>query len=93
MKPQLNGQLFSELLPQVASQAQGGHWQYNRSRLSKTVVRVRFYPGSSTGGDTTINITNPELDDGSILNISDGSGTSVRNITNPEVDDDSALNF
>jgi len=89
MSHQASPSLFSPLSPETMSQTNGGNWaKTSYSTASSVVVRFRYYPGEA--GNTTINITNPELDDGSVLNI---GGDGITNITNPEVDDKSSVSL
>lgn len=83
--------LFTALSPQAASQTQGGNWATRPYSLATTtIVRFRYYPGSTNSSvPTTINITNPEFEDGSIVNF---GGENV-NVSNPEVDDEAVLTF
>lgn len=84
--------LFTDLSPESASQSKGGHWgQPCYYKASVTTVRVRYYPGGGSSTSSTVNLTNPEFDDGSIVNFT-GGGSSI-NVTNPEFDDGSITNF
>ncbi|NEP61639.1 MAG: hypothetical protein F6K31_32585 [Symploca sp. SIO2G7] len=86
--------LFSDLSPESASQSKGGHWGssgccHHTCKTSITKIRVRYIPGSSKYG-STINVTNPNIDDGSIVNLPAAANI---NVTNPNIDDGSIVNF
>ncbi|NEQ98750.1 MAG: hypothetical protein F6K30_18860 [Cyanothece sp. SIO2G6] len=90
MNSQRQDNLFTALSPQAASQTQGGNWATRPYTATTTVVRFRYYPGSSSSSvPSTINITNPEFEDGSIVNF---GGDNI-NVSNPEVDDEAVLTF
>ncbi|MEB3233483.1 MAG: hypothetical protein VKJ64_20915 [Leptolyngbyaceae bacterium] len=90
---QLTG-LFTDLSSEASSQTKGGMgWNQYSSSSSRIIVRFRYNPApasSSTQG-STINITNPEFDDGSIINL--GGGGAGINISNPDIDDGATLSF
>ncbi|MEM9977662.1 MAG: hypothetical protein AAF808_08520 [Cyanobacteria bacterium P01_D01_bin.2] len=84
--------LFSDLSPESASQSKGGHWGSHCSyscHTSITTIRVRYTPASG-GYGSTINVTNPIIDDGSIVNLPAASNI---NVTNPDIDDGSIVTF
>lgn len=104
MQSQLGSSLFAPLSTQTASQTKGGGtscYTYTcvpRVRVVYRVVRcydpcVSHNPcssRSSSSGSGRVNITNPDIDDGSIVNFT--SGSSI-NLTNPDIDDGSIVNF
>lgn len=99
MNTQVNSQLFSELSSQAASHTRGGHWARRSvyaQPISVTVIVpstpvAASAPVARPAGGGTINITNPDIDDGSIVNIPAGSGNI--NMTRPDIDDGSIFNF
>ncbi|NEQ98749.1 MAG: hypothetical protein F6K30_18855 [Cyanothece sp. SIO2G6] len=102
MQSQLGSSLFAPLSTQTASQTKGGGSYYSysctpRVRVVYKVVRCcdpckSYDPcvssGYSSGG--SINVTNPDIDDGAIVTFT--SGRSV-NLTNPDIDDGAIVNF
>ncbi|MEB3233484.1 MAG: hypothetical protein VKJ64_20920 [Leptolyngbyaceae bacterium] len=88
--------LFSQLSEQSASQTQGGHWGY--SKLTIRVVVPTAVPSavayaapvSTSTRAGSINISNPDIDDGAIVTF---SGAANITMTNPDIDDGAILTF
>jgi len=101
MQTQPGANLFSSLSPQAASQTKGG-WASCTTYKCVPKVKVVYkvvrcydpcyvpYKGSGKAAASSINITNPDIDDGSIVNFTSGS---TINLTNPDIDDGSIVNF
>lgn len=100
MNTQSKSQLFSEISPQAASQTKGGYWAQQSQGTPVTVVvtpvavaspvATSGFPGGAAQA-STINITNPRIKGGSIVNLPENAGTI--NITNPRIRSGSIVNF
>ena len=69
MKNKPNSPLFSSVSEQTASQTNGGHCYVSYYRPYPVVVYRPVYYSYSVPRSRSVNITNLDVDDGSIINL------------------------